>query len=531
MEAWPALRLSLHAYPLPRDGACVGWYTNNVVSGIRTIPGLRVRPDSVAQAGPGIEFAVVEDAPGDERLGVLRPSATSLPADFEGETTDLGQQVLLVGPRSPGNVEALRRCLAWLRPQVLGLRTSAGFGDRLGLATPGHIRAIRAVGGGIAPVFAQQSIREMSRTQRSPRQVVDDATWGIFSAGWREPFGADADHLKTRADVEHCLDYGYTFWTIDPGDEVDVDAETAGLDALRRKVTELPWSALEDTQDAFFRRYVGTAFDIEHAGPLRMDEQSALRAAAKYGRAVALTSELYRLLRDRLGPHGWEFEVAVDETQPVTTPLEHVYLATELRRLGVEWVSFAPRYLGEFEKGIDYAGDLAAFEQYLAAHAAIARQLGPYKLSLHSGSDKFSIYELAARQTRGLVHLKTAGTSYVEALRTLASLDPALFRSVYAFAREAFPVARVGYHISARLERAPEPADVRDADLPGLLDEADARQVLHVTFGQVLTNHPLAGQLLAALRAAPDSYAAMLEHHFVRHLEPLTRVTATSRVS
>ena len=493
---------------------------------LETVPG--VRPGSVVQASPGVELAVVDAGPGDERLAVLRPSASPPPAHFEGETTDLGQQSLLVGPRSPTNIEALRRCLAWLRPQVLGLRTSAGFGDRLGLATPGHIRALRAVGGGIAPIFAQQSIREMSRTRRSPRQVVDDATWGIFSAGWREPFGADADHLKTRADVEQCLDVGYTFWTIDPGDEVDVEAETAGLELLRRKVTDLPWPALEDTLADFVRRYVGATFEIDGIGPLPMDETSALRAAAKYARAVALTSELYRLLRDRLGTGGWELEVAVDETQPVTTPLEHIYLASELRRLGVVWVSFAPRYLGEFEKGIDYVGDLAAFERYLVAHAAIARQLGPYKLSLHSGSDKFSIFEVAARQTRGLVHLKTAGTSYVEALRTLAALDPELFRAIYAFARQAFPAARVGYHISARLERTPEPAVVADADLPRLLDEPDARQVLHVTYGQVLTDRVLAEQLLAALRAAPDSYAATLEGHFARHLEPLAAVVPAS---
>src|SRR5918911_1856233 len=113
-------------------------------------------------------------------------------------------------------------------------------------------------------------------------------------------------------------------------------------------------------------------------------------------------------------------------------------MALELRRLGVRWVSYAPRYLGEFEKGVDYVCDLAAFERHLALHAAIARQLGPYKLSLHSGSDKFSVYAMAAHQTRGLVHLKTAGTSYVEALRTIASLDPALFRELYGVAREQF---------------------------------------------------------------------------------------------
>jgi hypothetical protein len=498
-----------------------------VVSGgmtISSLDGLSVRPDSVARLDVDVEIAVVEPSPGEERLAVLRPSTTPLPARFEGETTTHGDRLLLVGPRSAANIQALRECLPWLRPRVLGLQTSAGFGDRLGLATPGHIRALRGVGGKIAPIFAQQSIREMGRTRRSPRQVVDDATWGIFSSGWREPFGADADHLKSRADVEECLPTGYTFWTIDPGDEVDVEAETAPVEALSRKVADLPWDVLEDTQSDFSRRYAGQAFDVEGIGRLEMDQTAALRAAAKYGRAIVLTSQLYRLLRERLGPDGWELEVAVDETQPVTTPLEHIYMASELRRLGVTWVSFAPRYLGEFEKGIDYAGDLPAFERYLTAHAAIARQFGPYKLSLHSGSDKFSIYDIAARQTRGLVHLKTAGVSYVEALRAIAAVDPSLFRSVYAYARDVFPQARIGYHISGRLERAPEPADVQDADLPGLLDQPDARQVLHVTYGQVLTHPSLADRLLTALRTHPDVYAAILDDHFARHLQPFASV-------
>jgi hypothetical protein len=492
---------------------------------LTSLPGLPVRPGSVAQISQDVEVAVFEPSRGDEQLVVLRASTTSLPASFEGETASQGDQLLLVGPRSAANIQALRECLPWLRPQVLGQQTSAGFGDRLGLATPGHILALRHVGGNIAPIFAQQSIREMGRTRRAPRQVVDDATWGLFSSGWRKPFGADADHLKTRADVEACLGVGYTFWTIDPGDEVDVEAETAAVEVLVHKVADLPWTELEDSQDDFLRRYVGRVYEVDVPGRWEVNETAALRAAAKYGRAVALTSELYRLLRERLGPDGWELEVAVDETQPVTTPLEHIYIASELRRLGVRWVSFAPRYLGEFEKGIDYADDLGALERYLTAHAAIARQFGPYKLSLHSGSDKFSVYDIAMQQTRGLVHLKTAGTSYVEALRAIASVDPSLFRSLYAYAQEVFPQARVGYHISGRLECAPELARIPDSDLPGLLDQPDARQVLHVTYGQVLTYPVLRDALLTALRTHRQAYASILESHFARHLRPFTATT------
>ena len=232
-------------------------------SGLLGVPGLRVRPQSVA-AVEGVELGLDGSKPAGERVAVLAPAGSALLGEFtDAERTERGENVLVLAPRSASTLEVLRHHLPWLRPQVLGLRTSAGFGDRLGLATPGHIRALRAVGGNIAPVFAQQSIREMTRTHRSPREVVDDATWSVFAEGWREPFGADADHLKTRADIEQCLPIGYTFWTIDPGDEVDVSAETATADVLRVKVDGLPWTELEDTPEAFRRRYVDRSFEIE----------------------------------------------------------------------------------------------------------------------------------------------------------------------------------------------------------------------------------------------------------------------------
>jgi hypothetical protein len=100
---------------------------------------------------------------------------------------------------------------------AFGLRNLGRLRRPLGLATPGHIRAVRAVGGDIAPILAQQSMRENARTGRSPQQVMDDALWGVFQEGWREPWGADADHLKTTEDVDVCVAAGYTFFTIDPG--------------------------------------------------------------------------------------------------------------------------------------------------------------------------------------------------------------------------------------------------------------------------------------------------------------------------
>src|SRR5947209_6215717 len=112
-----------------------------------------------------------------------------------------------------------------LTPRPLGLAASFGFGDRLGVATPGHVAAMRAAGGDIQPIFAQQSIREMTRTNRTPRQVMDDATKGARAAGWEGICGADADHLKTPEDIERTAEVGFCFFTLDPSGEVDANAD------------------------------------------------------------------------------------------------------------------------------------------------------------------------------------------------------------------------------------------------------------------------------------------------------------------
>jgi len=482
---------------------------------------LNILPQSVTTAH-GAEFGLSR-AGTRLRLAILAPTSSPIYSRFEGTTIQYQNETLLLGPTNPVNAAALRDCFPWLKPQVLGLRTSAGLGDRLGLATPGHVRAMRAVGDKLAPIFAQQSIREMARTNRTPQQVMDDAIWGVFQEGWRDGFGADADHLKTTADIDACAAVGYSFYTVDPGDHVDNSAATATPSDLETALTQLPWEALEDTPKGLIGRYLGQTVDVEgHA--IHFDPLTLLRAAVKYGRAIAHVVMMYRHLAQVMRNHPWEFEVSVDETELPTSPAEHLFIAQELRRLGVQWVSLAPRYVGRFEKGTDYIGDLQLFEADFAIHAAIARQFGPYKLSLHSGSDKYSVYPIAMRQTRGLVHLKTAGTSYLEALHTIAEIDPAFFREIYTFARERYDTDKASYHVSAQLASAPLPGDVADADLPALLDQFDAREILHVTFGSVLTARHPDGRLrfyddfVARLRAQPEAYAANLERHILRHL-------------
>jgi hypothetical protein len=425
---------------------------------------------------------------------------------------------------TPANAVALRQLLPGLKPVPLGLQTSAGFGDRLGLATPGHVRSMQQLAqpGCVAPIFAQQSVRENARTGRSPQQVVDDATWGLLQAGWREPWGADADHLKAPAEVAPFVAAGYSMYTIDPGDHVDDTAAGAPPDQVEAKLRDLPWDDLEDSLTDLESRYLGRRFDLAGSA-LTFDRETLWCAAVKYGGAVAHTLRMYRHIGQCLGQGTFELEVSVDETEAPTSVAEHLFIAAELRRLGVSWISLAPRFVGRFEKGVDYIGDLDTFTAELTGHAAVARIFGPYKLSLHSGSDKFSIYPIAARLVRGdaarpLVHVKTAGTSYLEALRAVAGVNPAFFREILELSRERYEIDAATYHVSARLDQVPAVDTLGDDDLPGLLDQLDARQVLHVTYGSVLDCY--GSRLHSLLEEHEDLYHSFLAKHFKRHLAP-----------
>jgi hypothetical protein len=492
---------------------------------ISDVPGLEMYTQSAVTGGEAC-FQLASNGRGRVLLVLSRPTNPLLDL-FDGERVERDGRVLLVAPADHANAASLRKVLPWLRPGLLGLQTSAGMGDRLGVATPGHVRAARAVAGEagkrtLSVIFAQQSMREMSRTGRTPEEVVDDATWGAFQEGWHDRMGADADHLKSVADLESCSAAGFTYFTIDPGQYVDDAADTLDGPSVRTRYEGLPWTDLDSSPDALCRAYASRRFDLEDRR-LTLDDETLMRSAAKYGRAIAAVAGLYRHLA-AIRPSGdFEFEISVDETKNPTSHAEHCFVAGELARLGVRWVSLAPRFVGRFEKGVDYIGDLNAFERDFAGHAAIARSLGPYKLSLHSGSDKFSIYDIAAQHARGLLHLKTAGTSYLEALSVVAQHAPGLYRRIYDVAIGSYESDRASYHVSAEIRRVPPSSSLSDAELPASIDRFDTRQVLHVTFGSVLApERGLRAPLLETLRRHSGDYAAHLERHFIRHLEPLT---------
>lgn len=454
----------------------------------------------------------------------LRVSALSDPRAldaFEGSRDTESGTTVVEGPLTPINAAAARECARWLRPRPVGLVTSFGVGDRLGLATPGHVRAFKHHGAGLMPVFAQQSAREMSRLKRSAQAVLDDATFGAIEGQWGQNYGADADHLKTIDDVDAAAHAGFTSFTLDPGDYVrPVTTDTAV------EPEEIPWSALEDSESALAARY--RELTIDAAGTvIRMDAEQARRAAYKYGSAVAHGVSLYRRLQ-ATASHPVEVELAVDETEQPTTLAEHIYIATEMRRLGMTWVSIALRYVGSFQKGIRYIGDLDRLLASLRQHAAIAAHLGPYKLSLHSASDKFGLYRPVLQATQGMLHVKTSGTSYLEALRVACECAPDLFREIYEASTSAYKAARNSYQVSADEQRFRDAATLRDRDLPELLLDPATRQVLHVGYGELVAprRSRSGGQLLLAdLRAvllqAPERYAAALDEHIGHHLQEL----------
>jgi len=414
------------------------------------------------------------------------------------------------------------------KPTILGLKKSFGYGDRLGLATPGHVAAARK--SDFAPIFAQQSIREMTRTDRTPREVMEAAQKALAALNYTEPWGADADHLKTPEDVRRTTEAGFCFFTIDPSEYVSNYAD-------RMTPSELEAAVLQLEKDHIFADrswrddYLNRKFEISSGLTLQFTKEHLSRAAVKYARAIAHSAEMGRHIAEENRGRPFEIEISVDETDSPTSALEHLFFGLELKQRKVpSVVSLAPRFVGDFEKGIDYRGDVARFETRLREHVAVARYCGPYKISVHSGSDKFSIYPILGRVCGDLLHVKTAGTSYLEALRVVARTAPSLFGEIAAFCRGRFDTDRRSYHISttrAQINALPPFKSKTEESI--YLDEVVGRQLLHVTFGSALTmgkdakGRPFKDGILEALNRNTDLHNEVLEEHFSKHLSLLNK--------
>lgn len=425
---------------------------------------------------------------------------------FPGERVHNGERPVKIAARGPQTCAALRSALPWTAPRRLPPEgPSFGCGDRLGIATPGHLRALRPYA--VTPVLAQQSVRELTLSGRTFREVVDAATWGVFQEGYQCLWGADGDHLKTANEVRQMLEAGATFITLDLSLYLNQPLTLSAGEASPR--VRLPasghWCA-EGVQ-------------------LKVSEEDVARFWHTYGAAFPFIEEAVALCRNARGADGFDLEVSVDETPETTRPVDHLLLALELRERGIAISSVAPRFPGEFQKAIDYVGDLRHFEQELSQHAAIARAFG-HKLGIHSGSDKFAVFPLIGRYGGAQLHVKTAGTSWLEALRVIAKTNPPLFRMCWAKAKEGFLRAKQHYHIRTELADVAGADAIADAQLYTLLDRDAPRQFLHITYGEILRapawgTSTLGEQIVATLAEHEEEYAATLITHFRRHAEAL----------
>ena len=425
-----------------------------------------------------------------------------------------------VCPLSHENRLVINRYFDFTVPRAFGTKIATiGLGDRLGLASPGHIQAIE--GRKVKPVLAQQSIRELTLTNRSMEDMLDAAAFAVFQEGYQGGYGADGDHIKEEKDIQSALALGVSMITLDCSDQIDKTVEEASLEELEKRYQQLP----AEVQDQYNERYLNQTFEVNGL-EITFDREAVMKNVLLYDEAINYTTHVYEKYIHKAG-RDIDFEISIDETETVTSPQAHFFVANELMKRNVAVISLAPRFCGEFQKGIDYIGDLEQFEIELREHALIAEHFG-YKLSIHSGSDKFAVFPIIAKYTKGILHVKTAGTNWLEAIRVIAKTNPDLYRRMHVFALENFAEALKYYHVTPDLDSIKPLDEATDNELPAYMDDDATRQLFHITYGLILTTKDDQGKFVfrdeffKTLHDYEDEYNAALIKHIGRHLDTLS---------
>ena len=465
---------------------------------------MRVFEDSHFETG-GADFFIVSDEGGDrlamsghgaveggDRLVVSGDDA--IMQEFDGQIRE-GKKIC---PLSHENRTRLNKYAPFTNPSAAGGRdVSFGFGDRLGTANFAHLKSIG--GRGLFPVLAQQSMRELTSMKRSYEDVIDAAAWAVFKAGWKKGFGADGDHLKTIPDIKAALDFGCSMITLDCSEKLgSADGSLNDMDITDYEI-----------------RYLYKPF----LPGLNFTKEALMKCVLVYAEAVDFASEVYETLIKPCG-RPIDFEISIDETPGVTEPEAHFFVANELTRRGVNITSLAPRFTGEFQKAIDYIGDVDAFREDIRIHNEIAKHFG-YRISVHSGSDKFKVFPVISEETQGRFHIKTSGTSWLEAVRMIAKNEPALYRKMHECALKSLDDAKKLYVVHCDLARVKPLAEVSDADLPGYLEQDDSRQLMHITYGFMFDDPGLRHDIYNALGAHKDDYESAIVDHMKKHFDLL----------
>ncbi|MFN7996807.1 MAG: tagaturonate epimerase family protein [Bryobacteraceae bacterium] len=406
---------------------------------------------------------------------------------------------------------------------------SLGVGDRFAHQAKAQLKAcIMAAerGADVVPVW-NKSNREHKIVGSEPSGTRAAADAAVRELGWKRPYYVDADHINLDT-VERFLA---------PSDFFTIDV----ADAIGRPATA-------DAVSAFLGRHPELAGRIEIPGidhPIDLPAEKARAAAGKYLLAVGDAGRIYRCIAGSKQPGTFVTEVSMDETDCPQTPDELLLILAAISDEGIPIQTIAPKFTGRFNKGIDYVGNVEQFEKEFSSDlAVIAHAVKRYnlpanlKLSVHSGSDKFSIYAPIRRSLRRFgagVHVKTAGTTWLEELIGLAEAGPeglALAKEIYAAAVEHLDDLRAPYAAVIDIDpaRLPSPAQVQSwsaTQYAGALrhDQSNPefnpslRQLLHVGY-KIAAN--LGERYTEMLEACEPSISRnVIENLFNRHIEPL----------
>ncbi|MBP1155037.1 MULTISPECIES: tagaturonate epimerase family protein [unclassified Paenibacillus] len=423
-------------------------------------------------------------------------------------------------PLTHDNRLVLNRHFEYTKPRAFGTQSSIiGLGDRLGIASPGHIKTVK--GKDVRPILAQQSIREVTLMGRDYKQVLDAACYAVFQEGYKDGFGADGDHLKVESDIQMSLDLGFTMLTLDCSEKIDNSIEDASAAEQESKYAGLP----QEVRSHYESRYLDQTFQVAGIS-ITFDRETLIKNVLIYGAAIDFMEHVYNTYIKNAA-NEVDFEISIDETVTATAPESHFFVAKELYGKGLSIYSMAPRFCGEFQKGIDFIGDIGQFEKEMVIHAAIADHFG-YKLSIHSGSDKFSVFPIIGKYTKGRFHVKTAGTNWLEAVRTVAKVKPSLYRRMHQYALEHFEEAAAYYHVTTDISKIVPLDQVADAELADTyMNEDNARQLIHITYGILLQAKDAQGgslfkdEFYRTLSEQEEAYEQSLISHIGKHLELL----------
>jgi hypothetical protein len=404
-----------------------------------------------------------------------------------------------------------------------------GTGDRFAHQGRAQLQAIlnaREVGIDVYPVW-NKSNREHSIIKSQPGDVRAEADAAVAALGFKGAYYVDADHIDLKT-VDAFIPAS-DFFTLDVADFTGKAAEADAVESFLKAV----------------RRYTGSLSIPGIDRPFDLTEKTVRGAAGKFLLAVQEAGRIYRHVEERKGRDGFVTEISVDETDAPQSPVELFLILAMIAEQRIPIQTIAPKFTGRFNKGINYAGDLAQFEKEfdedLSVIAFAIHEFGlpdTLKLSVHSGSDKFSIYPVINRLIKkhhaGL-HVKTAGTNWLEEVIGLAESGDeglALVKEIYAQAREHYDelVAPYSTVIDIDPDKLPDPKSVSGWSSSQYADalrhvessphyNPNFRQLLHVGF-KVAAG--MGKRFTGALEANEEIVARnVTQNLFERHLQPI----------